>query len=168
VVERGARAPGALAVLVVLGAVSMLVAGCGKEPVSIPILRLTAGDQAVCQRVVDALPDKLAGEGRRKLQPAEALAGAWGDPPMVVQCGAGEPAGLTRTSACTVVDGVGWFVPPDEGDDSSADAVLTTVGFRPSLQLTVPAEDRGAKLAAAEVELAPIVKQYLRVVRHCQ
>jgi hypothetical protein len=151
-----------------LASIALLVVACGKEPVSIPTLRLTAADEAVCQRVVNALPGKLGGQSRRKTQPAAALAGAWGDPAMVVQCGVADPAELTRTSHCTVVDGVGWFVPPEQVSDSSSDAVLTTVGYRPSLQLTVPAKDRGATLAAAEVELAPIVKQYLRLAHACR
>ena len=140
---------------------------CGKEPVSIPTLRLAASDQAVCQRLVNALPKELAGQSRRKTQPAAALAGAWGDPALVAQCGVGTPAGLTRTSHCTVADGVGWFVPPEQVADNSADVVLSTVGYRPVLQLTVPAKYRGGSLAAAEVELAPIVKQYLTLVHRC-
>jgi Protein of unknown function (DUF3515) len=146
----------------------LLVAGCGKEPVTIPTLRLTAAEQAVCQRVVNALPDELAGQERRKTQPAEALGGAWGDPALVVQCGADSPGELTRTSHCTVVDGVGWFVPPDEESDPSSDAVLTAVGYRPLVQLVVPAKDRGSTAAAAEVQLAPVVKQYLRAVHRCR
>ncbi len=159
-----ARAAGLGAALTTLG---LLAAGCGKDPVSIPTLRLTAADQAVCQRLVDALPDELGGQSRRKTQPAEALAGAWGDPAIVVQCGVGVPSELTRTSHCLVADGVGWFVPQDQVDDDSADAVLSTVGYRPALQLTVPAKYRGSHLAAAEVELAPLVKRYLTKVRRC-
>jgi hypothetical protein len=150
-----------------LTCLAMLLLACGKEPVSIPTLRLTAADQAVCQRVVNALPDDLGGQSRRKTQPAAALGGAWGDPALVVQCGVDAPAGLTRTSQCTVVNGVGWFVPPDQVADNSADVVLSTVGYRPMLQLTVPAKYRGGSLAAAEVELAPIVKQYLKLVHRC-
>ena len=60
-----------------------------------------------------------------------------------------------------------WFVPPEQASDNSADAVLSTVGYRPMLQLTVPAKYRGGTLAAAEVELAPLVKQYLRLVHRC-
>jgi hypothetical protein len=152
---------------IVLAATVLLVSACGKDPVSIPNLRLSAADEAVCQRVADALPSHLGGKSRRKTQPAEALGGAWGDPPLVVQCGVGAPAELTRTSHCTVVDGVGWFLPPEEESDPSADAVLSTVGYKPVLQLTVPAQDRGSVLAAAEVELAPVVKAQLRAVRRC-
>jgi hypothetical protein len=150
-----------------LACTGLLLVACGKEPVSIPTLRLTAADQAVCQRVVDALPDELGGQSRRKTQPAAALAGAWGDPAIVVQCGVETPSELTRTSHCTVADGVGWFVPPEQADDNSADAVLSTVGYRPMIQLTVPAKYRGGSLAAAEVELAPIIKQYLTLVHPC-
>jgi hypothetical protein len=153
---------------VALAALALLLAACGKEPVTIPTFRLTPADQAVCQRVVNALPKELGGQSRRKTQPAEALAGAWGDPALVVQCGVGEPAGLTRTSRCIVADGVGWFVPPDEVTDNASEAVLTAVGYRPILQLTAPSKYRGADLAAAEVELAPIVKKYLEPVHPCQ
>jgi hypothetical protein len=150
-----------------LACLAVVLVGCGKEPVSIPTLRLTAADQAVCQRLVSALPDKLGGQSRRKTQPAEALAGAWGDPAIVAQCGVGTPGELTRTSQCTVADGVGWFVPPEQANDNSADAILSTVGYKPVLQLTVPAKYRGSALAAAEVELAPIIKQYLKQVHRC-
>jgi hypothetical protein len=155
-------------VLGTLIGLGLLATACGKEPVSIPTLRLTAADQAVCQRVANALPDKLAGRDSRKTQPAEALGGAWGDPPLILQCGVGAPGELTRTSRCVVVDGVGWFVPPDQESDDSADVVLTSVGYRPLLQLTVPARDRGSTLAAAEAELAPIVKEYLTPAITCQ
>ncbi|MGC4109146.1 MAG: DUF3515 domain-containing protein [Nocardioides sp.] len=150
-----------------LAALALLVSACGKDPVSIPSVRLSAADQAVCQRVTNALPDRLGDKSRRKTQPAEALGGAWGDPAMVVQCGVAAPAELTRTSQCTVVDGVAWFLPPEQDDDPASDAVLSTVGYDPVLQLTVPAHDRGPVLAAAEAELAPIVKQYLHRVRRC-
>jgi hypothetical protein len=151
-----------------LVALALLVSACGKEPVSFPVLRLSPAAEAVCQRVTNALPSHLGGQSRRKTQPAEALGGAWGDPALVVQCGVGPPPELTRTSQCTVVNGVGWFLPPEQDANRSVDAVLSTVGYRPVLQLTVPAQDRGPILAAAEVELAPIVKQYLTPTHGCE
>jgi hypothetical protein len=167
----GSRTPpgsSVVALAAVLGPLLLLVTGCGKEPVSIPTLRLSAADQAVCQRVTTALPDELGGQGRRKTQPAAALGGAWGDPPMVLQCGVGRPPGLTRTSHCAVVNDVGWFAPDAEVNDESSDVELTTVGYRPYVQLSVPAKYRGSALAEAEVQLAPIVKQYLRQVSRCR
>jgi hypothetical protein len=148
-------------------ALGLLLAACGKEPVSIPTLPLSAADEAVCQRVVDALPDDVAGQSRRKTQPAEALGGAWGDPAIVAQCGVPEPKGFDRTSACTTADGVGWYVPEDEFRDESSDIVIATAGYRPILQVTVPAKYRPNGLAAAMLELAPMVKQYTQLVRPC-
>jgi hypothetical protein len=151
-----------------MACLGLVLVACGKEPVTIPTLRLTAADEAACQRVANALPDTLADQGRRKTQPAAALGGAWGDPAIVAQCGVGAPGGLTRTSSCTEADGVGWFVPPDQVDDSSSDVVMSTIGYRPILQVTVPATYRPNGVAAVMVELAPVVKQYLRLVHHCR
>jgi hypothetical protein len=145
----------------------LVVSACGKEPVSIPTLRLTAADQARCQRLTDALPATVAGQEQRKTQPAAALGGAWGDPPIVAQCGVGVPQDFSRTAACTEADGVGWFVPEAQVDDQSADVVMATAGYRPVLQVTVPASYRPSGLAAAMVELAPMVKQYTRLVHPC-
>jgi hypothetical protein len=145
----------------------LLLAACGKEPVTIPTLRLTAADQASCQRLADAMPDSVADQGKRKTQPAEALGGAWGDPAIIAQCGVGVPAGFSRSAGCQEADGVGWFIPDSQVDDQSADIVMSTAGYRPVLQVTVPAKYRPNGLAAAMVQLAPMVKQYTRLVRPC-
>jgi hypothetical protein len=147
--------------------VGLVVSACGKEPVSIPTLRLTAPDQARCQRLTNALPDTVAGQEKRKTQPAAALGGAWGDPAIIAQCGVGVPRDFSRSAACTEADGVGWFVPDAQVNDQSADVVMATAGYRPVLQVTVPASYRPNGLAAAMVELAPAVKQYARLVHPC-
>jgi hypothetical protein len=148
-------------------ALSLLLSACGKEPVTIPTLRLTPADQAVCQQVTDALPDSVADQGRRATQPAEALGGAWGDPAIVLQCGVEVPDDFTRTASCQQADGVGWFVPPSQVDDASADVVMSTAGYRPVLQVSVPATYRPNGVAAAMVELAPVVKKYTELVHPC-
>jgi hypothetical protein len=161
VLTRGARvSAGALGL-------ALVVAGCGKEPVSIPTLRLSAADQAVCQRVANALPDEVDGQSRRKTQPAEALGGAWGDPAIVAQCGVAVPEGFNRTSPCQTADGVGWYVPESQFGDDHADLVISTAGYRPILQVTIPATYRPEGLAAAMVELAPMVKEYTKLVKPC-
>jgi len=45
--------------------------------------------------------------------------------------------------------------------------VMSTAGYRPVLQVTVPAHYRPSGVAAAMVELAPMVKQYAALVRPC-
>jgi hypothetical protein len=144
-----------------------VLVGCGKEPVSIPTLRLSADDQAVCQRVTDALPDEVAGQSRRKTQPAEALGAAWGDPAIVAQCGVPVPTGFNRTSPCQTVNGVGWYVPEDQFRDDSADIVITSAGYRPIVQVTIPSSYRPNGLAAAMAELAPMVKDDTKLVQPC-
>ncbi len=144
-----------------------MLTACGKEPVTIPTLRLTAADQAVCQRVTDALPSTVGGEEKRKTQPAAALGGAWGDPAIIAQCGVAVPKDFSKSAACTEANGVGWFVPDSQVNDQSADVVMATAGYRPVLQVTIPARYRPSGLAAAMVELAPVVKQYTKLVQPC-
>jgi hypothetical protein len=148
-------------------ALGLLVAGCGKEPVSIPTLRLSAADQAVCQRVANALPDEVADQSRRKTQPAAALGGAWGDPAIVAQCGVPVPAGFDRTSPCQTANGVGWYVPEAQFGDDDADIVISTAGYRPIVQVTIPATYRPEGLAAAMAQLAPVVRDYTKLVKPC-
>jgi hypothetical protein len=147
---------------------AVVLVGCGKEPVSIPTLQLSAADQAVCQRVVNALPAKVDGQSRRKTQPAEALAGAWGDPAIVAQCGVPLPVGFSRTASCQTADGVGWYVPDDQFQNSSSDIVISSAGYRPIVQVTIPGTYRPSGLAAAMVQLAPMVKAYTRLVVPCR
>jgi hypothetical protein len=148
-------------------ALALVLAACGKEPVSIETLRLTTADEAACQRVANALPDTVDGQSRRKTQPAEALGGAWGDPPIIAECGVPVPATFNRTSPCQTADGVGWYVPDDEFRDDSSDLVISTAGYRPILQVTIPAKYRPEGLAAAMVQLAPMVKEYTQLVKPC-
>jgi len=146
----------------------LVLAACGKEPVTIPTLRLTAEEQAVCQRVVNALPDEVDGQSRRKTQPAEALGGAWGDPAIVAQCGVPLPSGFNRTSACQTANGVGWYVPENQFRNQSSDLVISTAGYRPIVQVTIPAKYRPEGLAAVMVQLGPMVKQYTELVKPCR
>ena len=158
------RGAGVSAAVLILGP---MLAACGKEPVSIPTLRLTAEEQAVCQRVVNALPDEVDGQSRRKTQPAEALGAAWGDPAIVAQCGVPRPAGFSRTSGCQTANGVGWYVPEDEFRDESSDLVISTAGYRPILQVTIPPKYRPEGLATVMVQLGPMVKRYTDLVKPC-
>jgi hypothetical protein len=148
--------------------VALAATACGKEPVTIPTLRLSAADQATCRQVTDALPDQVAGQDRRHTQPADALGGAWGDPAIVLECGVPVPDDFTRASGCQVANGIGWYVPDSQIDDQSADVVMSTAGYRPVLQVSIPASYRPNGVAAAMVELGPVVRQYTKLVQSCQ
>jgi len=136
---------------------SLGLAGCAKEPISIDQVTLSADDLARCVALVAALPQQLADLDRRKVSPAAALGAAWGDPAVVLTCGA--PDDVPPAAACSEVDGVGWYAPEDEIDNQSVDAELTTIGMRPVVHLHVPADYRPPP--AILVQLGPLLKQTL-------
>ncbi len=148
---------------VVVCALLLLLAGCGKEPVSIEHTAPSPEDAARCQALVKALPDALSDQDRRLVSPAAALGAAWGDPPIVLTCGGDWP--IPATAACQEVDGVGWYVPEDAFDDQSADVLMTSIGFEPVVQVELPADYRPP--ASAMVELAPAIKKSLKVTTPC-
>ncbi len=148
--------------------VPLLLAGCADEPVTLTSPdAVSAADLATCEAFLDDLPSSLAGHERRKVNPAAALGRAWGDPAIIVRCGVGVPPEFDQLAACEVADGVGWFVPDDQFDDQDADAVLTAVGYRPRVSVTVPAKYRPEGPAAAIAQLAQAVKDHLEKVDDC-
>jgi len=148
-----------------------LLAGCGEDAVQVGMPDLESDDVRACAALVDALPDTLADQPRRPVEPEDAPAAAYGDPAIVVECGARMPRGFDRFASCDEVNGVGWYLPPEQLNDptqeGATDATLGTVGWRPVVGLRVPAEHRPEGVAAALAQLAPVVKQHLRQVRPC-
>ena len=128
---------------------------------------LSGADAAACTALVDDRPATLAAQESREVSPASAPAAAWGDPALVLTCGVEEPAGLDDFAQCQLVDGVDWFVPPDQLDDSGSDVLMTTVGTSPRVSLLVPADLRGSTSSSALVELAGPVKDDLEKVDRC-
>lgn len=128
---------------------------------------LDAADAATCAALVADLPDTLADEERVETEPADAPGAAYGDPAIVVSCGADEPADFRETADCLVVNDVGWFVPPEQDAANDADLVLTTGGYRPRLRVDVPADYRPEGSAAVLAELAPVVADHLDLVERC-
>jgi hypothetical protein len=143
-----------------------LVAGCA-SPVRIEAGDLDGADREACAALLDDLPDELADEGERDLDPEDTLGAAYGDPPIVVTCVADEPEGFAADSVCEQVNDVGWFVPDDQVADPDSDAVLTAMTHRPFVQLTVPAEHRPDGAAAALAELSGPIKDNLEPAEEC-
>ncbi|MDQ3422153.1 MAG: DUF3515 domain-containing protein [Actinomycetota bacterium] len=119
----------------------------------------TTSSQA-CTALLGSLPDTVAGAQRRTLEPADAAAAAWGDPPIVLRCGVGRPPVLNRTSRCDLVDEVGWFT-----EELRAAFRFTTIGRELRVELTVPFDYEPA--AEVLVELAAEVKASVPQVRPC-
>ncbi|SDC66943.1 DUF3515 family protein [Nocardioides lianchengensis] len=158
--SRGTRGVVACAAVVL-----SLLTGCG--PVELATPDLDAADAATCAALVDDLPATLAGEKRVESEPADAPGAAYGDPAIVVACGAPAPEDFRVTGDCILVNDVGWFVPPEQDQDNEADLVLTTGGYEPRLQVSVPADYRPEGSASVMAELAPLVAAHLDLVERC-
>ena len=91
-------------------------------------------DRATCEAVLAALPDQVLESTTRPTEPG-ALSRAWGDPAIVLRCGVPVPPGLTATSECVEVNGVGWFREPAEGG-----TLFTTIGRAVFVEVGVPSD----------------------------
>lgn len=110
--------------------------------------------------------DRLRRPRRRR---AGCLGAAWGDPAIVLTCGAEEPEEFDEFSACDEVLGIGWFSPPDQlkVGQQDEDATLWAMSHSPLVQLEVPSDYRPDGVAAALAQLAEVVTAELDEVRAC-
>ncbi|MFB9314110.1 DUF3515 domain-containing protein [Nocardioides plantarum] len=161
-----------LALVLVVGAV--VVVWWVRRPVEIRSYDLSATDRAACQAFVDDLPDSLADQDRVDVRPDDALGAAYGDPAIVVTCGVPVPDGFDQTSRCDEVNGIGWYIPDGSDNDRSVDLRLAAAGFRPVVEVVVPADLRPSArnlgddtTAAVLATLAPIVGKHLRQEQRC-
>jgi hypothetical protein len=113
-----------------LGAVT-LAACSGPVPVQSPNPSDSAA--ARCADLLAALPDEVDGLPAREVEPADALAAAWGDPAVVLRCGVERPAALTPSSSVYTIDSVTWF--PEE---LTAGYLFTTYDRSVYVEVTVP------------------------------
>ena len=119
--------------------VAVLVSGCSGIEVDGP--DLDAADASACRDLVADLPETLVDQERREVDDAERGA-AWGDPAIVLVCGAETPEAFDEFSTCTEADGIGWFIPDEEVEDQSSAVTMTTVGHDPMVSVTLPASYR--------------------------
>ncbi len=142
------------------------MAGCADAPVSIDSPTLDEEERTACRAVLDDLPDTLAGEQRRLVAPAAAPGAAWGDPPIVLQCGVPAPQ-LDPLAECLEADGVGWYVTTKDDEDPEADATIVAAGYRPVLQVEIPGDYQPEGVATLTATLAPLVEKHLDLVDPC-
>ena len=141
---------------------ALACASCGA--VDIPASDVSGSERKACATLVEALPDQVSDQPRRKTD-GNPLGAAWGDPAIVLRCGVGTPEGYDQFSACQVANGLGWFVPDEQMADQSQDIVMTTVERSPRVEVLVPAEYRPPP--AVMVDLAEAIKQHTRLVKRC-
>lgn len=111
----------------------VLAAGCSDLP------SLSPADADACAELTAALPDRVAGED---LTDDTDRTAAWGG--IELTCGVGLPAAYDDFSSCSVVGDVGWFLPPAELKDPSADITVTALTYSPRVSVLIPAEQRGS------------------------
>lgn len=149
----------AVSALLLLG-----VSACGDGTVHVDPFESSAANRSACATLIGALPTHVSGKLRRTTS-GSPYAAAWGNPAIVLRCGVGRPAGFTRFAACQRINGVDWFAPDSLYVDQSADALLTTIGRSPSVEVLVPARDRPP--LATLVDLASVVAGHTREVAPC-
>lgn len=160
--RRTAAGPRLVALLVVLPA---LVA-CG-GPVEIDVPELSDADRAACDAFTAALPATLAEQERDDVEPSDAPAAAYGDPAIVVRCGVAAPDDFDLTASCETANGVGYFTPDEQYSDQELDLTLTAAGYRPRVEVSIPARYRPNAGPAAMAVLAPLVKEHFTLVDDC-
>lgn len=148
-------------------AAALVLAACG-GPVELDVPELSAADAAACDALAAELPDTLADEERVETEPADAPGAAYGDPPIVVTCGADEPEGFGPGAQCELVNDVPWYIPAEQYDDLDLDLVITTAWHQPRLEVVVPADYRGLGAEAGVMAvLSPLVEEHLAEVATC-
>lgn len=141
--------------------VCLLLAACSPGAVTIDEPDLTEADRAACEALVDDLPETIAGESRRSVEPDGALGAAWGDPAYVLSCGVPAPTDYEPTAECSVIAGVGWYVTDDQLSDLRSDATPIALSLTPYVQVQVPSRYRTEGIDRALADLAPVLKQHL-------
>ena len=131
--------------LVLTSAVVVLLGGCSQDESSnpLPVDAPTPAfeDRDACRTLNDALPEHVADQRTRQVDPQTDWAAAWGDPAIVLTCGGPPAEGFRRTSTCTTVNGVDWFIPEEQLETPTGeDLTMTTVNREQVVQVRMPAE----------------------------
>lgn len=147
--------------------VGLALTGCSGA-ISIDPVTLDDEDRAACEALVDDLPTDLFGQEPREVSPDDALARAWGDPAVVLECGVGAPDEFDPFARCSEIEGVGWFIPSDQLGDLTTDVTMTVESHTPRVRLTVPAQWRQDGPDSALTQLAEPLKEHLTEFNPCR
>jgi hypothetical protein len=142
----------------------LLTAGCS-DTVGIDAPHVSGADAKACRALLAALPSHVSDQKRRTSDDGSGFGAAWGDPAIVLRCGAPNGKGFNAYSSCQVTNGVGWYVPESQIQGKPVEVTMTTVGRSPNVEVTIPADYFPP--AATMVDLAPAVKRTIREVKPC-
>ena len=135
----------------------LLLGGCSYGD-SVDAYPTEKGTTKNCDALYADLPNSVAAQTRRDVE--DTVAAVWGDPQIILRCGVEEPAGLTPSSRCDDVDGVGWFT-----EDTADGFLFTTIGRQFFISIEVPKDYEPP--ADALVDLAASVKKHDPDVKPC-
>lgn len=144
----------------------LALSGCSSS-VEVAAPALEGEDLSTCEALVDDLPDELFGQERRDVSGATETAAAWGDPAVVLECGARAPQEFDAFSRCSEVDGVGWFMPDSALKNPEKTLVITAQSHRPRLSVSIPAEFRQQAPDTQLKVLGALVTEHLEEVQPC-
>ena len=130
--------------------------GCTAEPVSVQVPRVEGEPVGICRSLHGALPAEVDGRERVATRPESERTAAWGDPPLVLRCGVGNPPGLRPTSEIIEVNEVEWFL-----QESDRGYTFTTVGRAAHVELHVPASVDRTEATAPLVDVAAAVRRHV-------
>jgi hypothetical protein len=117
-------------------------------PVKVP--PVTPAIDASCPALMKTLPLELSGKQSRRVKSDTPYAYAWGDPPVVLICGADRPAGYVAGAALIQINGVGWYV-----DTSNPDTTVWTTVDRPvHVLISLPSSVDSAPVTALTPQIA--------------
>jgi hypothetical protein len=133
-----------------------LLSGCAAKRVHVDTYHLAASDRAACRAFLDALPQRLGDQPRRKVT-GSPYAAAWGDPAFVLRCGVPLPATFAG-DPCITRNGLGWSVPADQADDLTLDVVMTLAFRTPVVQVLVPKHYRPNGPSEVMADLDSVVR----------
>jgi len=91
-------------------AAAVLCSGCTTGKPVVVVTSVPNGSAAACARFAAHLPKTLGDRlSRRRTAPADPHVAAYGDPPVVVRCGAPATTAYQQGDQLFTVNGVGWF-----------------------------------------------------------
>jgi hypothetical protein len=142
----------------VLLAVVLLLGGCGVGSVDVGGQAPADEDREACRSLLDAVPATVADQPSREIDPEDGWGAAWGEPAIVLTCGVEPPDGFDAVATCTTVEGIDWYVPTTEPDDTEGDLTMTVVNREPVVEVLLPAQHWPP--AATLVDLAETIREH--------
>ncbi|HVF04597.1 MAG TPA: DUF3515 domain-containing protein [Frankiaceae bacterium] len=127
-----------------VAALAVVAAGCtGNDLPTVPVTAVPTAASAACERFARALPDHLGEDlPRRETEPADPHVAAYGEPPVVIRCGAPTTRDYEQGDPLYDVNGVDWF-PEERGDV----VVWSLPRAFVNVEVTIPRRWSGDRLA---------------------